>query len=154
MILSAQEIKDGISAGLIEIGTFDEKMLKKGSYTFTLGNKFRKLKKVDVIDSRNKENEFEEFEIGKDGHLLQPGEFIICHTSETLRLSDNICCFLTMRGARAQAGIDALQCEIFCEPGSEGGWGGKLMLETSNRGPYPIKLFSGIPIIKAVFVGV
>ena len=52
----------------------------------------------------------------------------------------------------AQAGLDALQCEIFCEPGSEGGWNGKLMLETSNRGPYPVKIFPGIKIIKGTFI--
>lgn len=152
MILSAEKIKEAVANKEIQIQPFDEGQLKTGSYTFTLGNRFRKLKKKEFIDSRVKENEFDEFAIGEKGYLLQPGEFIICHTNETLKLGDNISCFLTMRGARAQAGIDALQCEIFCEPGSEGGWNGKLMLETSNRGPYPIKLFPGIQIVKVVFV--
>ena len=51
-------------------------------------------------------------------------------------------------------GLDALNGEIFCEPGSEGGWDGKLMLETTNKGPYPVKLFPGITIVKAVFIRV
>ena len=152
MILSAEQIKEAVGRKDIQINPFDEAMLKSGSYTFTLGNKFRKLRQQKFIDSRNKQTEFEEFEIGEEGYLLSPGEFIICHTAETLKLPKDICCFLTMRGAKAQIGIDALQGEIFCEPGSEGGWGGKLMLETSNRGPYPIKLYSGIPIIKAIFI--
>lgn len=151
MILSAEQIKESVKNSEIVISPFDENFLKKGSYTFTLGNKFKKLRPIEFVDSRSKENQFDEFEIGGDGYLLQPGEFIICHTKETLKLSNVMCCFLTMRGARAQVGIDALQCEIFCEPGSEGGWDGKLMLETSNRGPYPVKLFADIPIIKAIF---
>jgi deoxycytidine triphosphate deaminase len=152
MFLSAEKITEAVKKGEITISPFDEKMLKKGSYTFTLGNTFRKLKQVEFIDSRSKELEFDEFTMGEEGYLLRSGEFIICHTAETLRLSDSIACILTMRGAAAQKGIDALQCEIYCEPGSEGGWDGKLMLETGNRGPCSVKLFAGIPIIKAVFV--
>lgn len=152
MILSSQEIKKAVESGEIFIKPFNESLLKAGSYSFTLGNKFKKLKKVEFIDSRVKEQEFEEFEISKSGYLLQPGEFIICQTNEEFKLGVNLGCFLSMRGARAQTGLDALQCEIFCEPGSEGGWDGKLMLETSNRGQYPIKLFPGIVIVKAVFI--
>ncbi|MBX4198237.1 hypothetical protein KW782_02780 [Candidatus Parcubacteria bacterium] len=151
-MLSPARTQELITSGEIVIEPFNEKMFKPGSYSFTLGNKYKKLKPVSVIDSRVKEQEFEEAEIGPDGYELKPGEFIICHTAETLRLGQNTGCFLTMRGARAQTGLDFLHCEIFCEPGSAGGWDGKLMLETTNRGPYPIKLFPGITVIKAIFV--
>ncbi|OGZ69224.1 MAG: hypothetical protein A3D44_00865 [Candidatus Staskawiczbacteria bacterium RIFCSPHIGHO2_02_FULL_42_22] len=154
MILTNEEIKEAIVNGEMAIDPFDEENLKPASYSFTLGNKFKKLKKVEFLDSRIKEQEFEEFELNEDGYFLQPGEFIICHTAETLKLGKNIACFLTMRGAKAQMGIDALSGEIFCEPGSGGGWDGKLMLETTNKGPLPVKLFPGITIIKAVFMKV
>lgn len=154
MILTAEQIKKAVTDGDIRIEPFTEEHLKPASYSFTLGNKYKKLKKVEFVDSKVKQQEFEEFELGEDGYLLQPGEFIICHTAETLKLGKSIACFLTMRGAKAQMGLDALGGEIFCEPGSEGGWDGKLMLETVNRGPYPIKLFPGITIIKAIFMKV
>lgn len=154
MILTADQIKKAVSDKEIIIDPFNEGNLKSASYSFTLGNKFKKLKKVDFIDSKVKEQEFGEFEINEDGYLLRPGEFIICHTTETLKLGKNIACFLTMRGAKAQMGLDVLSGEIYCEPGSEGGWNGKLMLETTNKGPYPIKLFPGITIIKAIFMKV
>ncbi len=141
MILSKQQIKKAVEVGEIKITPFNEELLKPASYTFTLGNKIRKLKEVG----------FEEFEIGQEGCLLKPGEFVICHTAETLKLGENVACFLSMKGALAQKGLDALQCEIFCEPGSEGGFDGKLMLETSNRGPFPITLFSGTKIVKGIF---
>ena len=152
MIFTAEKIKEAIKSKEIIIDPFNESYLKSGSYTFTLGNKFRKLKPVEFIDSRTKGLDFEEFEIGKNGYLIKPGEFIICHTNENLKIGDNVACFLSMKGLIAQAGLDALQCEIFCEPGSEGGWDGKLMLETHNKGPYPIQLFSGIKIIKGIFI--
>lgn len=151
MLLTSEEIKRAVELREIIINPFNEGLLKASSYSFTLGNSFKKLKPIEFIDSRVKEQQFEIYEIGNDGYLLQPGEFIICHTNEQFMLSKNIACFLSMRGARAQTGLDALQCEIFCEPGSEGGWDGKLMLETSNKGPYPIKLFPDIIIIKGVF---
>jgi|SRR3989344_228348 len=150
MILKKEEIKKAVQSGEITIDPFDKNMLKAGSYTFTLGNKFRKLKSKEFIDLRKDVQDFEEFEISEDGYMIQPGEFIICHTKEKLKLADTITCFLSMRGAVAQTGLDALHCEIFCEPG--GGWGGKLMLETTNRGPNPIKLFLGVKIIKGVFI--
>lgn len=152
MILNAEQIKKSVADGEIVIDLFNEENVKPASYSFTLGNKFKKLKKVEFINSKVKEQEFEEFELSKDGYLLQPGEFIICHTAETLKLGKNVACFLAMRGAKAQMGLDALNGEIFCEPGSEGGWNGKLMLETINKGPYPVKLFPGITIVKAIFV--
>jgi len=152
MILKKEEIIESVKEGKITISPFDENLLKNASYTFALGNKFKKLKSKEFIDSRIKTQDFEEFEITSEGYLIQPGEFIICHTEETLKLGNDVACFLSMKGAIAQAGLDALQCEIFCEPGSEGGWNGKLMLETSNRGPYPIKIFPGIKIIKGIFI--
>jgi len=152
MLLSGEQIKRTVDSGEILITPFDESFLKGASYAFTLGGKLKKLKQTKYIDTRNKNHDFEEFEIGEDGYLLQPGEFVICHTKEKLRLGPNIACFLSMKGSQAQAGLDALQCEIFCEPGSEGGWDGKLMLETSNRGPYPVKLFPGVKIVKGIFV--
>lgn len=152
MILTAEEIKKSVANGEIIIDPFDENYLKSGSYTFKLGNKIRKLKKVDFIDTRNNRSEFEEFEIGENGYLLQPGEFVVCHTKEKVKLANSIACFLSMNGPRAKTGLDALQSEIFCEPGSEGCWAGSLMLETSNRGSYPIKLFPGVKIIKGIFI--
>lgn len=151
MILNSEEIQKAVANREIIIEPFDEEFLKPASYSFTLGSRFKRLKKVEFIDSKVKEPEFEEFELSEDGYLLQPGEFIICHTAETLKLGKNITCFLTMRGAKAQMGLDALGGEIFCEPSSEGGWNGKLMLETINKASYPIKLFPGITIIKAIF---
>lgn len=151
MVLSQEQIMAAILTGDIRIYPFDINLLKKASYTFTIGGKLRKLKANGHIDSRAAMHEFDEFEIGQSGYILQPHEFVICHTRETLQLSDQVCCFLTMRGARAQIGIDSLQGEIFCEPGSTGGWNGQLMLETTNNGPHPVRLFTGVAIVKAVF---
>lgn len=153
MILSAKEIRRSVEAGEICIHPFDEKFLKAASYSFTLGAKMRTLT-ASEINSNDKKITFDEHDIPEGGYLLKPGEFIICHTAETVSLGEKVACFLSMRGIKAQMGLDALQCEIFCEPGSEGGWDGKLMLETSNRGPSPVRIFPGITIVKAIFIRV
>ena len=48
--------------------------------------------------------------------------------------------------------VVALIGSIFCEPGSEGRWNGRLMLETTNGSPYPVKLFPGVLIVKGIFI--
>jgi deoxycytidine triphosphate deaminase len=150
MILRAEEIKKAINEGGIQINPFDENQLKNASYTFTLGSQYEKIKKVDFVDSRE-ESEFEYFDIGEEGLILRSGDFAVLQTNESLKLSNNFACFLSMRGKRSQQGLDALSSAIFCEPGSEGGFGGPLSLEVVYHGEYPIKLFSGIKIVKAVF---
>src|SRR3989344_2863270 len=97
MMLSGDQIKKAVGLGEILIDQFDEGLLKGASYTFTLGNKLRKLKSVEYVDTSDKDHDFEEFEIGEEGYLLQPGEFVICHTKEKLKLNQNICCFLSMK---------------------------------------------------------
>ena len=149
-ILSASEIKKAVADGEIVIDPFDETNLKPASYTFTLGECVRTVEPVRsvVIDSRA-EPKFREFKIEEDGHVFGPSAFAVFQTKEKLQLGENIACFLSMRGKCVQIGIDALRSEIFCEPGSKGGWDGRLMLETSFGAL--VRLFPGIPIVKAVF---
>ena len=52
MILTSEKIKEAIKSGEIVIDPFDENFLKPASYTFTLGNKYRKLKSTKFKDSR------------------------------------------------------------------------------------------------------
>src|SRR3989344_8946462 len=154
MVLSATEIKKCVALGEIFIDPLDESSLKAASYTLALGARLRKLKAAPFIDTRLGAPEFEEVAMGEDGYTLAPGEFVICHTEEAFKLGEGYACFLSVRGSKAQMGLDALQSEIFCEPGSEGGWKGKLALETSKRGQYPIRIFPGIRIVKGIFMKV
>jgi deoxycytidine triphosphate deaminase len=120
-ILSAFEITKAVENGEIFIEPFDDANLRSASYVFTLGANYRKLK-TRILDAASRP-EFDEFSMSRDdGYIMSVGEFIICRTREKLRLGKNIACWLTMRGTVAQNGIDALGGEIFCEPGSEGGW--------------------------------
>jgi dCTP deaminase len=139
----------------VQIEPFRRENLKAGSYSFTLGDTLRKLKEprhTAFLDSREHQYDFVYEKIdANNGYLLRPHEFVICHTAETLTLGPHVGCFLSMRGRLAQMGLDFLNNEIFCEPGSRGGWDGKLMLETTNRGPYPVKLFPGITVVKGIF---
>jgi deoxycytidine triphosphate deaminase len=154
MILSRDQIKKYIEAGEILISPFNEDLLKAASYTFTLGNKLKRLKAKEFIDSRQDGQEFEEVGIGPDGYLLQPGEFVVCQTAENFKLGRTVACLLSVRGSRAEMGLDFLQSELFCEPepdSHKSPEGGKLMLRTTNRGPYPVKLFPGIKTVKGIF---
>ncbi len=90
--------------------------------------------------------------IGQEGYILEPSEFLMCESFEILKLGPDIGCKFHMRGQSSRKGIDFVGNEGFCEPGSTGGgYGGRLAFVTTNHGSNPVKLFVGIPAVKATF---
>ena len=136
-----------MNQGDITIEPFNLENLKPGSYTFTLGSRLRKLKAKEYIDTRTKKQEYEEIDLGENGYLLDPGEFIVGFTQEKIVLGKNIACLLTARGSRAQSGLSVLHSDLFIEPESNGA----MALAISNVSNMPIRLLPGIKIVKGIF---
>jgi deoxycytidine triphosphate deaminase len=152
MIISAKLIESLVRDGQIVIDPFDVENLKAASYTFTLGPRIRVLKKGEILDLREKTEPYIEKVIGPEGHVLEPGAFLMCESLETLKLGPDIGCKLHMRGQSSRKGVDFVGNEGFCEPGSTGGGtDGRLAFVTTNHGSNPVKLFVGIPAVKATF---
>ncbi len=82
------------------------------------------------------------------GYLLRPGKFMLFRTNERLELGHRVFCLLSTRPAMAKLGLDFIQSSAFVPPLSRG----RLTLETSNRGPNPIRLWPGVAVVKAVFM--
>ncbi|HVM73735.1 MAG TPA: hypothetical protein VMU13_02570 [Candidatus Paceibacterota bacterium] len=147
MILSQGKILEALKNGALSIIPFIEGNLKEASYTFTLGNKLRKLKTAKELDSRN-DPDFEEIELTSKGYLLQPQDHILGTTTEHLSLRGNFACILSTRATIAQLGLDVSQGSIYCEPDTDN----PLTLEISNSSTIPVRLFPGIKIVKGIFV--
>jgi dCTP deaminase len=147
MVLSGKAILGAVSRGDISIEPFDEANLNAGSYTLTLADKLYALKYAPFLDARLDSQEYDELFIG-DGHLLEPGEFVIGFTREKVTLSKYVCGFLSTRSSHAQIGLDVLESSFFIEPGSSN----PMALEIKNNGNAPIQLFPGIKIAKCVFL--
>ena len=148
MILSDVDIRKAMQEGDIVIDPFDERMLSRASYSLTLGTVLYRLKDKPFIDSRESTNEYDEITLTDEGYLLAPGAFIIGRTREHIKLSDQIGCFVSNTGSRAQQGLDAILSSSFAEPGSDNA----MACELHNVSHIPIKLYPGVKIAKAIFI--
>lgn len=133
MIHSGNKITQCIQQGLINIDPFDEKNLKAASYTFHLGSVLK-----------------DGTPIPEEGYELQPGQFVAGTVQEKLSLNDTVACFLSVRGSCAQMGLNALNSDLFVEPG----WSGHLSLAMTNTSDAPIQLIPGMKIVKGIFMHV
>ncbi len=82
--------------------------------------------------------------------MLAPGAFIVGYLRERLTLGSDVAALLTVRGSCAQAGLNALNSDLFIEPNSDL----HLKLAMKNISSNPIRLRAGMKIVKGVFFSV
>lgn len=138
MVLGKKSILEHVKNGSIKIEPFSEENLREASAIFTLSSKLLLL---------NQDGSCVEQHMDEDGFILNPGGFVIGYTYEHLFLSGEMCAIFNTRRAYARVGIDALQTDTFAEPGTNN----VLELSIRNGGPFPIKLFPGMLLVKAFF---
>jgi dCTP deaminase len=118
MWLTKQEIEHQIATNNISIDPFDSSALKAASYTLKLGSSI----------------------------TLEPGQFVVLESLETIHLPDDILGVLSTRGSIAKLGIDALGTDTIVEPGSSG----KLAFCSKNNSDHPVTLEAGNLYVKIV----
>ena len=118
------------------------------SVDLTLGNKFRVFEAynascIDLSGSKYKiasvieQVMSEEIELhDEDGFVLQPGEFALSVTHESVSLADNIVGWLDGRSSLARLGLMVHATAHRIDPG----WSGKIVLEFYNAGRMPLVL--------------
>lgn len=146
MFLNSNQIKKAVEEKEISITSFNPSNLKGASYTFTLDSRFKAIKKKDYLDSRV-DPEFDEIEIGENGYELKQGDFAVFYTKEKVTLNGKYICILSTRATIAQMGLDVTQGSFLAEPDTDN----QFALEITNRGPMPIKIYTGIKIVKGIF---
>lgn len=100
MTLTGPAIRDAIARGAITVEPFDERAVGEISVDFHLG---RELKRCVETDGYN-HHRFETIIIPDEGYVLQPGEFYLGHTSETIG-SDMYAMRLTGKRAIGRLGL-------------------------------------------------
>jgi len=146
MFLSQKKLKKLILKHAIRIEPFISENLKLASYTFTLDDKVHILQAAGTIDPTQK-IQIVEMVIPNNGFELKPGHFGLFFTREKVTLNNKYVCLLSTRSTIAQLGLDVAQSSIFAEPNTNN----KFVLEIVNNGPFPIKLYPGIKIVKGIF---
>jgi len=155
MILSDGDIKKALQEKRIVIDPVPDFSSQLGSCSidFRLGRKFRVFNhsKVALIDTNNPNvtsDLMTEVEI-QDGEpfILQPGDFVLATTMETLTMPNNLLARLEGRSSLGRLGIVVHSTASVFDPG----WHGVAVLELGNLGRMPIALYAGMRICSFTF---
>jgi dCTP deaminase len=86
-----------------------------------------------------------EREMSKSGYRLEPGEFILCCTMETVAIPNDACAALFSKSSTGRIGLEHLHAG-WIDPG----FVGQLTLEFKNVAPWPILLQPGKRLMQMV----
>jgi len=155
MVLSDRDIKKAIKKGKIKIKPkIDEKtQLGSCSVDLRLGNTFRvfNYSRYPFIDPFNKKylkKISKEIKIkDHEPFVLQPGDFVLATTIETLEISNDLLARLEGRSSLGRLGIVVHSTASIFDPG----WRGKIVMELGNMGRMPVALHPGMRICALTF---
>ena len=150
MILSDVHILEALEAGRIAITPAPNLAVQLGSVSidFRLGTTFMVFEhsRHSFIDPRSPQSIGEAMrtiEVGEDeAFIMQPGDFALASTMETLELADDLLGRLEGRSSIARLGITVHSTAAVFEPG----WIGTATMELSNLGRMAVALYPGMRI--------
>ncbi len=138
MILSDSTLHEFASNGLVT--PYEPVNIQGCSIDLTLGDTI----KVETPKGFNEV--FEEIEINKYPYLLMPGEFVLAHTQEVIKVPNNHCASLLLRSSAARAGYEH-SFAGFCDAA----WEGQLVLELRNNlRNHTLELRAGMRLVQLV----
>ena len=155
MVLADGDIKKAIKEGRIKIMPAIDVKTQLGSCSvdFCLGNIFRVFNhsQYAFIDTCDKDTtkEITREIIIPDGQpfIIQPGDFVLATSRETLELADNLLGRLEGRSSLGRLGIVVHSTASIFDPG----WRGKIVLELGNLGRMAVMLYPGRRICSMTF---
>jgi len=155
MILSDRDIKKALKEKRIVIDPSPDLSVQLGSCSIDLrlGKKFRVFNhsKIALIDPQNPcptEDLMTEISVASgEPFILQPGDFVLATTMETMTIPDNLLARLEGRSSLGRLGIVVHSTASVFDPG----WHGVAVLELGNLGRMPVALYAGMRICSFTF---
>jgi dCTP deaminase len=154
MVLSDVDIKRYIALGKIKISPdLPPDQFGSCSVDFRLGAEFSIFEHsrhafIDLRDKRGIEEIMKSVVVPSgDPFILQPREFVLAITEETLELDDDVLGRLEGRSSLGRIGIIVHGTAGLFDPG----WAGKATLELSNLSRMPVALYPGMRICSFTF---
>ncbi len=150
MILSDRDIVRALDEGRIRIDPSPdlEKQLGSVSVDFRLGTTFMVFEhsRFSYIDPRHPQSigdAMRTIEVSdEEPFIMQPGDFALASTMESLELADDLLGRLEGRSSIARLGITVHSTAAVFEPG----WTGTATMELSNLGRMAVALYPGMRI--------
>lgn len=155
MVLSDRDIKEYIKKKKIVVTPLPDYKTQLGSCSLDLrlGDKFRVFdhSKNPYLDPTKKDytNEITSEVIVKkgDAFIMQPGDFVLAVTMETVKIPDDLLGRLEGRSSLGRLGIVVHSTASIFDPG----WDGECVLELGNLGRMPVALYPGMRICAMAF---
>ena len=155
MILSDRDIRRALEEGRIKIDPMPDLAAQLGSVSvdFRLGRTFMVFEhsRHSFIDPRQPQSIGEAMRTieveGEDPFIMQPGDFALASTIESLELPDDLLGRLEGRSSIARLGITVHSTAAVFEPG----WVGTATMELSNLGRMAVALYPGMRVCSFSF---
>lgn len=155
MILSDGDIQKALASGTIKITPKIDAKTQLGSCSvdLRLGKQFRvfnhsRMPYIDPMNPKLSTDMMREVNL-KHGEpfILQPGDFVLATTIETIGLPDNLIGRLEGRSSLGRLGIVVHSTASIFDPG----WNGVVVMELGNSGRMPVALYPGMRICSMTF---
>lgn len=154
MVLSDVDIRRYIAQGKIRISPeLPAEQFGSCSVDFRLGSEFNVFEHsrnayIDLRENKGIEGLMQSVVVPHgEPFILQPREFVLAITEETLELDDDVLGRLEGRSSLGRIGIIVHGTAGLFDPG----WAGKATLELSNLGRMPVALYPGMRICSFTF---
>lgn len=155
MVLSDTDIQAALDSGKIVIQPAPDLSVQLGSCSIDLrlGNKFRifnysKVPFIDPMNSGTTEQMMTEIEVReREPFILQPGDFVLATTLETITIPTDLLARLEGRSSLGRLGIVVHSTASVFDPG----WHGVAVLELGNLGRMPVALYPGMRVCALTF---
>jgi dCTP deaminase len=154
LVLSDRSIREEISRGRLVIDPLGEGCIQPSSVDLRLAPLFRVFR-VGILPrpyldvAQPMEGFTELVEVAEDEpFIIQPGEFVLAATVETITLPDDIVARVDGKSSLGRLGLLIHATAGFVDPG----WTGKLTLELSNVAKMPIAVRPGMRICQISFL--
>lgn len=155
MALSDVDIKKAIKAGRIKIAPLINYSLQLGSCSvdLRLNSAFRvfnhaQVAYIEPTDKKALQDLTKEIKIPKGKpFIIQPQEFVLASTMETIELGNDLLARLEGRSSIGRLGIVVHSTASVFDPG----WKGKVVLELGNLGKMAVALYPGTRICSLTF---
>ncbi|HWE49683.1 MAG TPA: dCTP deaminase [Bryobacteraceae bacterium] len=154
MVLSDIDIKNYIEQAKIKISpALPPEQFGSCSVDFRLGSEFSVFEHsrhafIDLRDKTAIQDLMRTIKVpAGEPFIMQPGEFALAITEETLELDDDVLGRLEGRSSLGRIGIIVHGTAGLFDPG----WAGKATLELSNLGRMPVALYPGMRICSFTF---
>lgn len=155
MILSDRDITNALRTGRITMTPRINAKTQLGSCSvdLRLGKQFRvfnhsKIAYIDTNNSKLTADMMAEVKL-KEGEpfILQPGDFVLATTMESVKLPNDLVGRLEGRSSLGRLGIVVHSTASIFDPG----WSGMVVMELGNMGRMPVALYPGMRICSMTF---